>query len=420
MKHHQRHHIVILGAGFAGLAAALELEKLRDFSKHPYNVTVVDKNCYHLYHALLYEVATAKEMVRPQEIQALRSGVCIRIKALGNIFLKHEISVVQDTVTRVNIVDGLIQLSDGGSMHFDEIIVAVGSVSNDFGIPGLEQHSLALKELPDALDTNLRLQEIIRQAHAKKKMQIVIGGGGVSGVETAGELKHYLQKLERTEKLPRKKIDVHIVEAGPSILSGFEPWAQQLTQKRLESLGVKIHTGQPIVRVEAAQLALQDGTTLDFDLLLWCGGIKAHPLIGTLGIPTAGKGQARVEPTLQVPGHDNVFVTGDSAFFLDQKTQRPLPQTAPEAVAQGRTAAANVFRKIHSQPLEAYLPRRSRFAFPVGGRWAVSTMWGIKASGFFGWMIRKVVDLDYFLSILTFKKAWHVFMTGGRVYLRND
>jgi NADH dehydrogenase len=420
MKQHQRHHIVILGAGFAGLAAALELERLRDFSKHEYNVTLIDKNCYHLYHALLYEVATAHRMVKAKELEALRSGVCIRVKSLGNIFLKHEVSLIQDAVVRINVQDGLLQLTAGGSIHFDELIVALGSVSNDFGIPGLAQYSVALKELPDALDINLRLQALLQRAQQGEKIQMVIGGGGISGVETAGELQHYINKLARQGKLDKKNIAVHVMEAGPSILMGFDAWAQTAARRRLASLGVTIHTAQPIVKVEEKVLTLKDQSVLPFDLLLWSGGIKAHPLIANLDVPLSPKGQALVDPTLQIQNSAHVYVVGDGVALMDPKTNKPVPQTVSEAVAQGRQAAANVFRSVHGQARLTYTPRRSGFVFPVGGRWAVSTMGGFKLAGFFGWIVRKLVDLDYFLSILTFKKAWHVFWAGGRVYLRND
>src|SRR6185436_15953226 len=110
---HLRHHIVILGAGFGGLAAALELERLREFSKTPYNVTVIDQNCFHLYHALLYEIATARNMVRPEDLEALRRGVCIRIKALEDIFLRHQIFTIQDVVNTINRTERKIMLESG-------------------------------------------------------------------------------------------------------------------------------------------------------------------------------------------------------------------------------------------------------------------------------------------------------------------
>lgn len=420
MKQHQRHHIVILGAGFAGLAAALELERLNEFSTHPYNVTLVDKNCYHLYHALLYEVATAREMVKAKDLEALRRGVCIRIKALDDILLKRKIFVVQDQVMRINPTDRLVQLTDGSTMHFDELIIALGSVSNDFRIPGLAEHSLALKELPDALDMNLKLQSLIHRAQRGAAVRIIIGGGGISGVETAGELQHYFRRLQTKEKLPVKSTEVVLVEASATILPGFDRWAQQAADQRLQRLGVRIITGQPIVSVEASALKLKNGLHQPFDLFIWSGGIRAHPLIGQLGLASGPKGQAAVQPTLQAPGFENIFVVGDSAGVIDAQTQRPVPQTAPEAVAQGHLAASNLFHRIHHQPLEAYAPQRAGFVFPVGGRWAVSTMGGWKINGFWGWIIRKVVDLNYFMSILSFKNAWQVFWTGGRIYLRND
>lgn len=418
-KKHVRQHIVIAGAGFAGLAAALELERLKNVTGYEYNVTLVDRNCYHLYHALLYEVATAEAMVKAAEVEALRRGVCIRIKALDDILLKKNIAVVQDEVTGFDVSRQEVALAHQPPLHFDQLVVALGSVSNDFGIPGLGKHSVALKELSDALNMNMKLQAILKRARSGQSVRILVGGGGVSGVETAGELAHYLKRLERQKQFSPGACRVALVEAGPTILAGLGDWAQRVSLRRLAQLGVEVLTGQPITAVEASRLRLKNGRTEPFDILLWSGGIRAHPLLEGLGAPTAGKKQACVLPTLQLPNLDNVFVAGDGAYIVDAHTGRPVPQTAPEAVAQGRQVATNIFRSISRRPLHAYNPRQGGFVFPVGGRWAVSTMWGFRLSGWAGWLVRKYVDLEYFMSILTTRNAVNVFWTGGRIYLRN-
>lgn len=416
-KTHQRKSILILGGGFAGLAAALELEKRRRGDE--YNVTLIDKNCYHLYHALLYEIATAPVDITERDLIALQSGVCIRIKALQNIFLKKNINVIQDAAIRIDVPNATVILEQGGRVMYDHLVVAVGSVTNDFKIPGLLANSISLKELPDALAIHLKIDTLVRQAGKKGATKIVIGGAGVSGVEVAGELRHYVRRLGRERKLDPKRFEVHLIEAGPTILPGMSPWTQREATKRLEKLGVTIHVGQPITAVNEKIITLKDGTTHGYNLFVWSGGIQGHELLTTMGLPLVGKRQIAVTNELSVPGHDNVYVVGDSMLFLDPVTKRPVPQTAHPSIDEGRLAAENIVARLRGQTPRPFHPVQTGYVFPIGGRWAISTVM-FRATGVLGWMMRKIIDLKYFLSIVSVRNAFSVWYRGGRAYLRND
>lgn len=416
-KTHQRKSIVILGGGFAGLAAALELERRR--GNDDFNVTLIDKNCYHLYHALLYEIATAAVDITEQELMALHSGVCIRIKALQNIFLKKKIQVLQDCVTKIDVPGNRVMLEQGGQVMYDALIVALGSQPNDFHIPGLLANSVSLKELPDALNIHLKIDQLIQQAGRRGTTKIVIGGAGVSGVEVAGELRHYILRLGREGRLDARRFEVHLIEAGPNILPGMSAWAQQQSMRRLQALGVTVHLGEPIVFVNKDNLILKDGTSHGYNLFVWSGGIQGHEVLTTMGLPLSGKRQIGVTNDLTIPGHNDITVVGDSMFFLDPKTQHPVPQIAPAAVAQGRLAARNILARWRKQVVEEYRPTHPGYVFPIGGRWAISTI-GIHMTGFAGWTMRKFVDLRYFLSIVSVRNAFHIWYRGGRAYLGND
>lgn len=416
-----RKHIVIVGAGFGGLAAALELEAFRKSTGLQYNVTLIDKNCYHTYHALLYEVATAGEILSEADLEAIQSGVCVRLKALGNIVLKKHINLVQAEVSNIDLPGRRIDFTGQPSLNYDQLILALGSESHDFGIPGLAEHSLVVKEIPDVLRIHQKLQALLGQCErVTEPIRIVICGAGISGVETAGELQHHILRRCRDHQHGRERIQVTLLEAGPTILPGFAAWAQTATRRRLDSLGVQIKTGQRITQVEAKRATLQDGTSVLADVFIWAGGIKAHRLVTNLGIELSGKQQVQVNEFLQLPKHPEVSVVGDAVFFVDSTTERPVPQTAPLAVAQGRLVAANIVRQLDQQSLTAYRPKHTGYVFPVGGRWAVSSMWGIHLTGWLGWLVRKLEDLKYFMSILRLSDAWKVFWQGGRVYLKND
>ncbi len=418
--HHRRHHVVIVGGGFAGLAAAQELERRRRPSD-TYNVTLIDKNCYHLYHALLYEVATAAMDIKPEELEALERGVCVRIKALHNILLKHDINVIQGVVTGIDVKSQRVNLENDSPVMYDELIVALGSESNDFGIPGMADYSVTLKELPDALRIHLKLDALLhRVVNDQQPVTVLVGGGGVSGVEVAGELKHYAHRLAKQHGFSPDLIRVAIVEAGPNILMGLGDWAQSTARHRLDQLGVQYHFGLPIVQVDDHRVILHSGQRLDFDVFVWCGGNQGHHLLKTLNVPLTPKGQIAVTPQLFIPGFPNVFVIGDAAVVIDPVTQRPLPQVAPVAVDQGRQAAANIVHLRRDEQLENYLPKHYGFVIPIGGMWAISSYGGPQLQGFFAWLVRKWVDLRYFMSILKPIDAWKAFSMGGEVYLKTQ
>lgn len=416
-KIHQRKSAVIVGGGFAGLAAALELERRR--KGREFNVTLIDKNCYHLYHALLYEIATAAIDITEQDLFALQSGVCVRIKALQNIFLKKRINVLQDVVMAIELASNTVKLEQGGRVMYDALVVAVGSQSNDFHIPGLAARSISVKTLPDALAIHLKIDQLMKSAKPRGLIKIAIGGGGVAGVEIAGELRHYLLRLGRQGRLDPRRFAVHLFEAGPTILPGLSAWVQGRAMKRLQDLGVIIHRGQPITAVREKTITLKDATVHGYDLLVWSGGIQGHQLLTTLGLPLVGKRQIAVTEELSVPGNPEVYVVGDGLFFFDAATQHPVAQIAPAAVAQGRLAAENIVARWRHQPTRAYRPTHPGYVFPVGGRWAISTI-GLNLAGFPGWLVRKIIDLEYFMSIVNWRQAVSIWYRGGRAYLTND
>ncbi len=420
MKSHLRKQIVVLGGGFAGLAASLQLAKERGF-REEFNVTLVDKNCYHLYHGLLYEVATAHFDIRPADIEYLQGGVCIRLKALGELVTKRQIDFLQATVTGIETSPQRVRCSDQPDIPYDHLVLALGSEPTDFGMPGVREHALFLHDIPDALSIRERIRTVVAQRRrSTAPYRIVIAGGGFTGVELAGELLEYVRRLERDGALEPQAIHLTIVEASDCVLKSLGKQTSRLAQRRLEELGARFFFARPIAQVEEHVIVLQHGKRMPFDLLVWSAGIQANPLLRVSGLPTVGRGQVSVEPTLRVTGTSNIWAAGDCVAFVDPMTHRQIPQVAPLAVEAGRLVAKNIVRSIGGQTLHPFVPRHFGFVIPVGGKFAIARTKLLRAHGFIAWLLRKLIDLDYFMSIMSLRNALRVFFRGAKVYVKND
>ncbi|MBI3573178.1 MAG: FAD-dependent oxidoreductase, partial [Candidatus Kerfeldbacteria bacterium] len=272
----------------------------------------------------------------------------------------------------------------------------------------------------DALTIHERCAVLIHRAmHEGTPSKIVVAGAGVAGVETASQLRFYLNHRLPHSGQAAGLVTVELIEGAPMILPGMETWVQEAAVARLQALGVEIKTGLTIAKVDRQGIELRNGQRRNYDLLMWCGGIKAHHLLPALNVACSGKGQVCVEADLTIPGHPHVSVVGDGAAFVNPATGQPLPQVATVAVSQGRVAANNILAHMSGAPSRAYQPVEAGYVFPVGGRWAISTI-GHRRTGFSAWWVRKKVDLLYYLSILRWRHALEVFWHGGQVYLRKD
>lgn len=389
--------IVIIGAGFAGVKAALKLAKL--VPQH--QITLINDTHYDIYQPDLYEIATVK--LQKEEKQEFRTLIRTSSIPLHLIFKKSKVQLMIARVTKINLVERRVEMS-AHTIGYDYLIIAMGSTTAFYGIPGAMEYSHPLKNTLDALNIRNDLRELARSND--RLINVVIAGGGFTGVELAGMASVFL-KDEAT---------ITIVEAMDTVMPGMSSWVQEHTRKRLEKLGVKIMTKTPIKEVKVDTI-ISDSTQIPFDYLVWTTGVKGESLNKNIEGTTLGKKeQVSVLSNLSVFGHPEVFSIGDVAEYIDPATSRPVPPTAWAAEAQAEIAAHNVAAMIHNQPMIDYHPVNPGFVIPIGPHYALSTIFGYNLSGVLAWWLKRIITLKYLFEILPPLWAVKIWMRGYKIY----
>lgn len=416
----QHKNIVILGAGFAGLRASLSLEKY--IKKHPgYKIILVEERPVHLYTPDLYEIATAfHEKINEACLTKLKDAVAI---PFSKILHGKAIEFLRDRVVQIFPKEKSVQLTQTGRISYEYLVVALGSVVNYYGIPGLEEYSYSLKTLTDGLAMNCHLDmrfhnlwkaepELGRKE--KREISIVVGGGGATGVEFASELPSCIDKLCRKYHYPRSRVVITIIE-GSGELAGQGPKATKVILGRLNKLGIRVQLNTSIRKVDEAGIHLKSAGKGYFifpnDFLIWTGGVKPHPL---------AHGGLQVNEFLMHPEFPEIFAAGDNAVFVDPKTKKPAPGLAQIAYRQGHCVAKNILADIEKRPKTAYEMKFSGVIIPVGGRYAVFKKGNLVLRGFWMWVLRRLVDLRYALGILPVRYAITKWIHNTNVFMEND
>lgn len=412
------HEVVIIGGGFGGVRAAKILAKEKNL-----HITLIDKSRYHTYHPNLYEAATAHltEVFGhlPLNFFDLKSSA---IHPLEDIFLDDQnAEVVEDEVTGVDFKKRLVALKNHSPHKYDILVLGAGSETNYFNVSGMEAKALPLKSFFDALRIRNAVDEIFFRSPKNHIIKIVIGGGGFTGCELAGEMVGYLKKLSKTHGRPEYYSECVVVEAADALLGGASRWVGGRAKKRLESLGVKFKFKSGVKAVEDGTIILEDKSKMPYDVLIWTAGVKASGLTKSLpGVKLEKNASVAVDKNLRVAPHENVFGVGDIAYSLDEETGKPLPMTASVALREAKCVAENVKRTVLKKRLKKYKPRHAGFIIPLGGRYAIFESHGIKFSGIIPWAIKQLITLHYWGALLGWRRAYGLWRKGLEVYARND
>ena len=405
-------HIIIIGAGFAGLETARGLAKARA------RITLIDKNNHHLFQPLLYQVAIAG-LLPSQIAQPVRT-----------IFRKQKnLAFQMGEVTEVDLNEKYTRLN-GSVIAFDYLVISAGARTNFFGFDTLEEYGLQLKDLDTAVKTRNHLLSMFEQAShegdaekRKAKLTFVIVGGGPTGVETAGALSELITHVMRKDfpRLDLKDAQVILLEAGPSLIAAYPDGLREATLKLLRNKNVDIRLNTKMQDFNGQRVMLGDGSTIETQTLIWTAGAKAAEIIDSLGMEQASMGRVRVTPSLQLPLFPDAFVIGDAAFLVNGNGQ-PLPMLSTVAIQQGKAAAKNIRRLIEGkEPLPFHYKDPGLLA-TIGRNAAVARIFGISFSGFIAWVIWVFLHIYRIIGfrnriIVMFNWAWDYFFYDNQVRL---
>ncbi|MEK4998173.1 MULTISPECIES: NAD(P)/FAD-dependent oxidoreductase [Paenibacillus] len=339
-------HIVILGAGYGGLLSALTVRKY--LKKDEAKITVVNQYPTHQIITELHRLAAGN---------VAEGAVAM---PLTKLFAGKDIDLKIAKVNSFSVENKQIVLSDGVTLTYDALVVGLGSTTAYFGIPGLEQYSMVLKSAADANKIHQHIEDRIRE-YAKSKNEadanILIGGGGLTGVELVGEIADVLPTLTKKYGVDPKEIKLMLVEAGPKILPVLPDALIERAVASLEKRGVQFLTGLPVTNVEGNAIDLKDGQKIIANTFVWTGGVQGNPLIGESGLEV-NRGRATVNEFLQSTSHKDVFVAGDSAVVFAEDG-RPYPPTAQIAWQMGELIGYNLYAFLKNKSFESFSPINS-------------------------------------------------------------
>ncbi|TWK46373.1 NAD(P)/FAD-dependent oxidoreductase [Bacillus licheniformis] len=354
-------HIVILGAGYGGLLSALTVRK--HYTKEEAKVTVVNQYPTHQIITELHRLAAGN--VSEQAVAM----------PLAKLFKGKDIDLKIAKVNSFSVDKKEVALSDGSTLTYDALVVGLGSVTAYFGIPGLEENSMVLKSANDANKIFKHVEERVRE-YAKTKNEadatILIGGGGLTGVELVGELADIMPSLARSYGVDPTEIKLKLVEAGPKILPVLPDELIERATKSLEKRGVEFLTGLPVTNVEGNVVDLKDGQKIVTNTFVWTGGVQGNPLIGESGLEV-NRGRATVNDFLQSTSHEDVFVAGDSAVVFGPDS-RPYPPTAQIAWQMGELIGYNLYAYLENKSMATFSPVNSGTLASLGRKDAVAVI----------------------------------------------
>lgn len=403
--------VVIVGAGFGGLFAA------RALANQPVEVLLVDRNNYHTFTPLLYQVATCA--LDPSDIAY----------PVRNIFRRRRnVEFLLGEVTAVDTNGRFLHIQSGGQQYqepYDYLLLATGSTPTYFGNDNFRRHALELRTLGDAINLRNHVLRLFERAtwsddpaQVTALTTIVVVGGGPTGIETAGAIYELYNHVLNVE-YPQKQLHARVVlvEMQPHLLAPYPDKLRKAAVEQLRSLGVEVLLGQRVTAVTADAVQLGDGTTIPTHTFVWAAGVKGSPLADLLGVPLQRGGRLPIMATTAVLGLNRVYAVGDMAY-LEDPSGEPYPMLIPVAQQQGELAAHNILADIAGRPPRSFSYHDRGIMATIGRSRAVAWIYNrIPLRGFLAWLAWLFLHL---ITLLGFRNRTVVFINWVWNYFTYD
>jgi NADH dehydrogenase len=401
--------VVIVGAGFGGLALARKLSNKKEIQ-----VVLIDKNNYHQFQPLFYQVATAG--LEPSAI----------VFPLRKIFhAKENVHVRVTEVTAVNTKDNEL-VTTLGTIKYDYLVLSMGADTNFFGMKNIIERAIPMKSVGEALGLRNRLLQNFEDALSASSedereglMNVVVVGGGPTGTEVSGTLSEMRRTVLPKDfpELDFTKMKIYLVEHSPKVLGPMSPEASAKAKLYLAELGVEVKVSTEVVDFDGKNVSLGDGSKIRTNNVIWAAGVKANSITG-LPPEVYGKGgRIKVDRFNKVEGFSNIYALGDQAFMTEEKYPNGHPQIAQPAIQQGDRLAKNLLNGINKKPLKEFSYKDLGSMATIGRNLAVVDLPFWKFQGFFAWLVWMLVHL---MSIVGVKNRLIVFINWLWSYITFD
>ena len=382
--------ILILGGGFGGMYAAMRLQKKLAQDANV-QITLVSRDNFFLFTPMLHEVA-ASDLEITDIVTPIRS------------LLKH-VNCFCGEVESIDLEHQRVILSHGYERHqhqmeYDYLLLALGSTTNFFKLPDVEERAVTMKSLSDAIYLRNRLIAHLEEADSEcfgagraGLMTFVAAGGGFAGIETIAGVNDFVREsLRFFQHIPPELLRVVVVHPGDVILPELGPELGAYAQKKLRARGVEVLTNTRVAAASDEGVTLSDGRFIACKTLIWTAGTAPHPLVGKLPC-VCDRGRLCVNDFLQLPGWPDVWAVGDCAIVLNKRTGKPHPPTAQHALRQGKVAADNLIASLRGKAQRPFEFTTLGQLAAIGRRTGVARVFGIKFSGFFAWWLWRTIYL---------------------------
>jgi NADH:ubiquinone reductase (H+-translocating) len=381
-KTYSKPKVVIIGAGFGGLWAA------RTLANQPVDVVVIDRNNYHTFLALLYQVAAA-------ELDAESIAYPVR-----SVFWKTpNIDFILAHARRIDLQHRLIE-TDGETIPYDYLILANGSITSTFGVPGVEEHAYFLKTLEEAVALKNHIiccfEAASRETDAERRkalLTFVIAGGGATGVEYSGALAELIHGplIKDYPGIDFSGVRIILLEAAEQLVSAMPSDIRDYTARQLREMGVDVRLKAAVAELLHDRVFLKDAETIETNTVVWTAGVKGEALAAASGLPVTRDGRVAVSDTLQIPEHPEIHVIGDLASI--KEASRILPMVAQVAIQSGITAAHNILRQTAGKTPEAFRYADRGSMITIGRKAAGVAIGSRTFAGLFAWVMWLVIHL---------------------------